>query len=79
MLPLVIMRVDKINFKVPLDEIFNSVYYLMLTVKAFKMVPYHAEKLVLLIDFNDISFTSIPYFQLYDIIHKMGTYYCGLT
>jgi hypothetical protein len=73
------MRIDKIDFKVPLEEIFNPVYYLMLVVKAFKMVPYHAEKFVLLIDFNDISLTSIPYFQVIDILSNMGTYFCGLT
>jgi hypothetical protein len=79
LLPILIMRVDKMNFKKPLDETFNMVYYLILIVKCFKMVPYHAEKYILIIDFNDISFTSIPYFELYGIINKMGTYYCGLT
>jgi hypothetical protein len=73
------MRVDKIDFKASLEDIFNPVYFLMLVVKAFRMVPYHAEKFVLLIDFNDISLASMPYFQIYDILRKMGTYFCGLT
>jgi hypothetical protein len=79
LLPVLVMRIDRMDFKQPLEETFNAVYYLMLIVKAFKMVPYHAEKFVLIIDFNDISFTSIPYLDLYSIVQKMGTYYCGLT
>lgn len=51
----------------------------MLVVKTYRMVPHNAEKFVLIIDFNDISFTSIPYLNLLDIVRKMSTFYCGLS
>jgi hypothetical protein len=49
----------------------------MLVVLGFKMVPYYAEKYNLILDFNDISLTDIPYVYLYGSLEKLGTYYCG--
>lgn len=49
----------------------------MLVVMGFKMVPYHAEKYTMIMDFNDIALTDIPYTYLYDALDKMNTYYCG--
>jgi hypothetical protein len=42
MRPIVIIRIDKIDFEENMDDILNSYYYLMLVVYAFRMVPYHA-------------------------------------
>lgn len=77
MRPIIIIRIDRINLDIPIMEHFNTVYFLMLTILGYKMVPYHAEKYVLLMDFNDISFTDIPIMYLYDALDKINTYYCG--
>lgn len=58
-------------------EHFNSVYFLMLAILGFKMVPYHAEKYVLIIDFNEISFTKIPFLYLKEAVDNLNIYYCG--
>jgi len=41
------------------------------------MIPYHIEKYILLMDFNDISFTDIPIMYLKEAIDKINMYYCG--
>ena len=79
MRPNVILRVDKIDFRQPIQETFNSFYYMMLVVLGYKMVPYHAEKYNLIMDFNDISLSDIPYSYLYESLEKVGIYYCGNT
>lgn len=79
MRPNIIMRVDKIDLKESMEENFNAFYYLMLVVLGFKMVPYHAEKYNLIMDFNDISLTDIPYVYLYESLDKLGIYYAGNT
>ena len=58
-------------------EHLNSVYFLMLTILGFKMVPYHAEKYILIIDFNEISFKDIPFMYLREAIEKINVFYCG--
>lgn len=77
MRPVVIMRVDKFNFKLPIEEHFNAVYYLMLVVLGYRMVPYHAEKYTMIMDFNDIAFSDIPYVYLYDALDKINIFYCN--
>lgn len=79
MRPNVIMRVDKIDFRQPIQDTFNSFYYMMLVVLGYKMVPYHAEKYNLIMDFNNISLSEIPYSYLYESLEKVGIYYCGNT
>jgi hypothetical protein len=49
----------------------------MLVILGYKMVPYHAEKYNLIMDFNHISFSDIPYGYLYDALEKINNYYCG--
>jgi len=58
------MQVKKFDLTIPVMEHYNPVYYLLLTVIAFKMVPYHAEKYNILVDFDDISFRDIPILYL---------------
>ena len=77
MRPIILIRIDKFKLETPIMEHFNTVYYLMLIILGFKMVPYHAEKYVLLLDFNDISFTDIPIMYLYEALEKINLYYCG--
>jgi hypothetical protein len=40
----------------------------MLVVLGYRMVPYHAEKYTMIMDFNDIAFADIPYMYLYDAL-----------
>jgi len=77
MQPIIIMRIDKIDLTLSIEQNLNIVYYLFLVVMGFKMVPYHAEKYTVIMDFNDISLGDIPYGYLYDALQKMGIYYCG--
>lgn len=42
MRPIIIIRLDLIDFEEPFDRIINAYYYLMLVVYHFRMVPYHA-------------------------------------
>ena len=42
MKPIVILRADRFNTNIEIDENFNAVHFLMLVVKGYRMVPYHA-------------------------------------
>lgn len=42
MKPIIILRADKFDYKLSLDENYNSVYFLMLVVLGFRAVPYYA-------------------------------------
>ena len=89
MRPVLIVRADilaaslkqnkAINFKVETEILknFNCVYYLLLIVMNFKMLPYHNEKYVTIMDFNDMDFGEIPFVTLFDIFSRMNIYYCG--
>ncbi len=46
-------------------------------VMGYKMVPYHAEKYIAIMDFNNMSLTDIPYKYIYEVFSKMDVYYCG--
>jgi hypothetical protein len=48
----------------------------MLVVFGYKMVPYHAEKYNLIMDFNNISLTDIPFVILYEALDLIGLFYC---
>ena len=50
---------------------------MLLVVIGYMMVPYHAEKYVFLVDINNMSFSDIPYKYLFEVLTKMGTFYCG--
>lgn len=50
---------------------------MLLIVTNFKMTPYHNEKYVTIMDFNDMDFSSIPFMVLFDIFTRMNIYYCG--
>ena len=39
---------------------------MMLIVYAFRLVPYHAEKLTIIADLNNVSLSSLPIFTLYE-------------
>lgn len=51
----------------------------MLVVFGYKMVPYHAEKYNLIMDFNNISLTDIPFVILYEALDLIGLFYCGCS
>jgi len=65
MKPIIIVRADKFDLNLTIDENYNYVYYLMLVVLGYKMVPYHNEKYVTIMDFNDMEFSKIPFKYLY--------------
>jgi hypothetical protein len=71
------MRLDRYDPKVGIDEHFNSIYYLMLVVLGYKMVPYHSEKNVLILDFDSTSITDIPFRYLWLALDRLQTYYCA--
>jgi len=43
------------------------------------MVPYHAEKLIFIMDFGTMALTRIPVFSLWEEVRKLGVLYCGIT
>lgn len=49
----------------------------MYVVQRFRMVPYHAEKYLLVIDLNDMKVSKIPYMKIYKIMHNMSCIYTG--
>ena len=77
MKPIVIIRADKFDFSKDIEENFNLVYFLMLTVLGFRTVPYHAEKYSCIFDCNNMNIQDIPYKYLYLVISAMNLYYCG--
>ena len=52
---------------------------MLLIVTNFKMTPYHNEKYITIMDFNDMDFSSIPFLVLFDIFTKMNLYYCSTS
>jgi hypothetical protein len=66
MRPIVVLRIERINFDEPFEEIINPYYYIMLIVYAFRLVPYHAEKVTIIADLNNVSLSSLPIFSLYE-------------
>jgi hypothetical protein len=42
MKPIVIIRADKFDYSLTIDQNYNPVYFLMLVVLGFRTVPYHA-------------------------------------
>ncbi len=73
------MRIDRFDLNADIDDHFNAIYYLMLVVLGYRMVPYHSEKYNLIIDLNNISLSNIPFRILYAALEKLGIYYCGNT
>ena len=51
----------------------------MLIIYAYRLVPYHAEKITFIADLRGVSLSSLPIFSLYDEMKKIGVYYCGST
>jgi hypothetical protein len=70
------MRLDKFDTNVPVEENFAKCYYLMLTVLAYRMVPYHAEKYTVIADFNHMNISDIPFKYFYNVMQRMNLYYC---
>lgn len=79
MRPIVVMRIERINFEEDFELILNPYYYMMLIVYAFRMVPYHAEKVTIIADLNNVSLSSLPILTLYEQMRKIGVFYCGST
>lgn len=77
--PIVVIRIDRINFEESFELLMNAYYYFMLTIFHYRMVPYHAEKLVFIVDFGTMALTRIPVFSLWEEIRKLGVLYCGIT
>lgn len=51
------MRMDKFDMSLDIEDHFNAVYYLMLVVLGYRMVPYYVEKYNFILDLNNISIT----------------------
>ena len=51
----------------------------MYIVQRYKMVPYHAEKYLLVIDLNGMNVSEIPYMKLYKIMHNVSCLYTGFV
>jgi hypothetical protein len=77
--PIVVVRIDRINFEESFEYIWNAYYFFMLTVLHYRMVPYHAEKLIFIIDFGTMALTRIPVFSMWEELRKIGVCYCGIT
>lgn len=75
--PIVILRADKFDYNISLDENYNNVYFLMLVVLGFRTVPYYAEKYICIFDLCGMSLTKIPIKYLYEVINGINLYYCG--
>lgn len=76
--PIVVMRMDRFDLDQDIDEHFNSIYYLMMVVLGFRMVPYHAEKNILIIDLDDMALSKVPFKYMLACLDKIQTCYCGL-
>ena len=61
----------------PMDQNMNMMYYLMLVIIGYRMVPYHAEKLTTILDFTNVSLSDLPVKLIYEQIKKLGVYYCA--
>lgn len=59
------IQASKFNFDLSSDEIYNAVYFLMLVVMGYRMVPYFAEKYILLFDLNHMKLSEIPYTKIF--------------
>ena len=77
--PIIVLRADRIDFKGNFQLTLNAYYYFMLMIYHYRMVPYHAEKALFLIDFGSVSLTSLPILSLFDEFKKVGICYCGIT
>ena len=77
--PIVIVRVDRIENDMDVEEIFNTLYYLMIVLCAYKMEPYHSEKYIIIIDLNHMNISQIPYPRIYACLTKLSLYSCGFT
>ena len=71
------MRIDKFDMNLDFDEHFNTMYYVLLVVLGYKMVPYSAEKNVLIIDLSHLGYFDIPFKYLYNALEKLQLYYCA--
>jgi hypothetical protein len=65
MKPIVIIRADKFDYSLSIEQSYNPVYFLMLVVLGFRTVPYHAEKYINIFDLCDMNMTEIPYKYLF--------------
>ena len=65
MKPIVIIRADKFDYSLSIEQNYNPVYFLMLVVIGFRNVPYHAEKYINIFDLCDMNMTEIPYKYLF--------------
>lgn len=79
MKPIVIIRADKFDYNLSIDENYNPVYYLMLVVLGYRTVPYHAEKYINIFDLCNMNMTEIPYMYLFEVFTAMNLYYSGNT
>ena len=71
------MRMDRFDLNQEMEENFNSIYYLMMVVLGFRMVPYHAEKNILIVDLNNMSLSKVPFKLMFSTLEKIQTCYCG--
>jgi hypothetical protein len=51
----------------------------MLVITEYKMVPYHSEKYLIIIDLNNMNIAQIPYPRIYSCLTKLSLYACGFT
>lgn len=71
--PILYVRPDLINFSD--DHFFNSIYVLFYICQRYRMVPYHCEKLFLVIDLNHMRVSQIPLTKIYDMLKKIHVCY----
>ena len=77
--PIVVIRIDRINLEESFELLWNTYYYFMLVIYHYRMVPYHAEKVNLIIDFGNRPLSQIPVFQFYEESKKVGICYSSIT
>lgn len=72
--PVLYIRPDLIDFSN--DRFLNTAYTIFYICQRFRMVPYHCEKLHLVIDLNHMWVSSIPLTKIYAIMKKISIAYC---
>lgn len=67
------IRPDLIDFE---SNYENSLYVIFYICQRYRMIPYHVEKVHLILDLNHMKVSEIPFKKIYHILTKIGIVYC---
>lgn len=57
-------------------RVYNSIYLIFHIVQRYRMIPYHVEKLQLIIDLNHMKVSQIPYSRMYEMLSQISLVFC---